>query len=59
MHNWPLQLLCQFVNFNHEGHDLEFKVDSERQIFRDIFHGNFIYSESFFLFDMSDLELKS
>ena len=26
------------------GEDLQFKVDSERQIFWKTFHGNFIYS---------------
>ena len=35
------------VNFIHEWRDLQFKVDSERQIFEKLFHGNFIYSQSF------------
>ena len=30
------------VNFIHKCRDLQFKVDSERQIFRETFHGNFI-----------------
>ena len=29
-------------NFIHQWRDLQFKVDSERQIFWEIFHGNFI-----------------
>ena len=33
-------VLC--VNFIHMWRDLQFKVDSERQIFGEIFHGNFI-----------------
>ena len=33
------------VNFLHEWRDLNFKVDSEQQIFWETFHGNFIYSE--------------
>ena len=37
------------VNFIHKWRDLQFKVDSERQIlFWETFHGNFIYSQSFF-----------
>ena len=32
------------VNFIHKRRDLQFKVDSERQIFWETFHGNFIYS---------------
>ena len=35
------------VNFIHKWRDLQFKVDSERQIFWETFHGNFIYSRSF------------
>ena len=35
------------VNFIHKLRDLQFKVDSERQIFWETFHGNFIYSQSF------------
>ena len=35
------------VNFIHKWQDLQFKVDSERQIFWETFHGNFIYSLSF------------
>ena len=34
------------VNFIHKWRDLQFKVDSERQIW-ETFHGNFIYSQSF------------
>ena len=35
------------VNFIHKWRDLQLKVDSERQIFWETFHGNFIYSQSF------------
>ena len=35
------------INFIHKWRDLQFKVDSERQIFWEIFHVNFIYSQSF------------
>ena len=35
------------INITHKWRDLQFKVDSERQIFCEIFHGNFIYSQSF------------
>ena len=35
------------VNFMHKWRDLEYKVDFERQIFRETFHGNFIYSQIF------------
>ena len=35
------------VNFIHKWRDLQFKVDSERQIFWETFHSNFIYSQSF------------
>ena len=35
------------VNFIHKWRDLQFKVDSERQIFEKLFHGNFIYPHSF------------
>ena len=35
------------VNFIHKWRDLQFKVDSERQIYWETFHGNFIYSQSF------------
>ena len=34
------------VNFVHKWRNLQFKVDSERQIFWETFHGNFIYSQS-------------
>ena len=34
-------------NFIHKWRDLQFKVDSEGQIFWENFHGNFIYSQSF------------
>ena len=38
------------VNFIHKWRDLQFKVDSERQIFWETFHGNFIYYQrKFFL----------
>ena len=32
------------VNFIREWVDLQFNVDSERQIFEKLFHGRFIYS---------------
>ena len=35
------------VNFIHKWRDLQFKFDSERQIFWETFHGNFIYFQSF------------
>ena len=35
------------VNFIHKWRDLQFKVDSERQIFWETFYGNFIYSQEF------------
>ena len=35
------------VNFIHKWRDLQFKVDSERQIFWETFNANFIYSQSF------------
>ena len=35
------------VNFIHKWLNLQFKVDSERQIFWETFQGNFIYSQSF------------
>ena len=59
MHNWPLQPFSQnyglashithvvCVNFMREWRDLQFNVDSERQIFEKLFHGNFIYSQTF------------
>ena len=59
IHNWPLQPFSQdyglgshtthvvCVNFMREWRDLQFNVDSERQIFEKLFHGNFIYSQSF------------
>ena len=34
-------------NFIHKQRDLQFRVDSERQIFCETFHGNFIYSQNF------------
>ena len=59
IHNWPLQPFSQdyglashtthvvCVNFIRERWDLQFNVDSERQIFEKLFHGSFIYSQSF------------
>ena len=59
IHNWPLQPFSQdyglashtthvvCVNFKHEWRDLQFNVDSERKIFEKLFHGRFIYSQSF------------
>ena len=35
------------VNFIHKWRNLQFKVDSERQIFWETFHSNFIYSQEF------------
>ena len=35
------------VKLIHKWRDLLFKADSERQIFWETFHGNFIYSQSF------------
>ena len=35
------------VNFVHKWRDLQFKVDSERQIFWETFHGNLIQNQSF------------
>ena len=35
------------VNFIHKWRDLQFKVDSKRQISWEAFHGNSIYSQSF------------
>ena len=34
--------------FIYKWRNLQFKVDSERQISRATFHGNFIYSQSFY-----------
>ena len=59
IHNWPLQpfsmdyglashtthVVC--FNFIRQWHDLQFKIDSERQISEKLFHGRFIYSQSF------------
>ena len=59
MHNWPLQPFSQdyglasltiqvvCIDFIREWRDLRFNVDSERQIFEKLFHGRFIYSQSF------------
>ena len=59
IHNWPLQPFTQdyglasytthvaCVNFIREWRDLQFNVDSERQIFEKLFLGRFIYSQSF------------
>ena len=59
IHNWALQPFSQdyglasntthivCVNFMREWRDLQFNVDSELQIFEKLFHGNFIYSQSF------------
>ena len=59
IHNWPLQPFSQdyglashtthvvCVNFIRERRDLQFNVDSERQFFEKLFHGSFIYSQSF------------
>ena len=35
------------VKFIHEWLDLQFKIDSERQIIEKLFHGRLIYSQSF------------
>ena len=57
--NWSLQPFSQdydlvshttyvvCVNFVHEWRDLQFKVDSERQIFDKVFIAIYIYSQSF------------
>ena len=57
--NWLLQPFSQdydlasrttyvvYINFTGEWRDLQFKVDSERQVFEKVFHGNFIYPQSF------------
>ena len=59
IHNRPLQSFSQdyglashtthvvWVNFIREWLDLQFNVDSQWQIFVNIFHGRFIYSQSF------------
>ena len=59
IHNWPLQPFSQdyglashithvvCVNFIREWRDLQFNVDSEQQIFEKLFHGRFVYSQSF------------
>ena len=59
INNWSLQPFSQdydlasrttcdvCLNFIHTWRELQFKVDSERQIFWDTFHDNFIYSQSF------------
>ena len=59
IHNWPLQPFSQdyglasyitqvvCVTFICEWWDLQFNVDSKRQIFEKLFHGRFIYSPSF------------
>ena len=57
IHFWPIKPFSQdyslayhtthvvCVHFMHEWWDLQFNVDSERQIFETIFHGRNIYSE--------------
>ena len=59
IHNWPLQHFSQdydlascaiyvvWVNFIHKWRDLQFKVDSERQILGKLFHGNFYLLSEF------------
>ena len=59
IHNWPLQPFSQdyglashathvvCVNFIRERRDIQFNVDSERQIFEKFFHGSFIYFQIF------------
>ena len=59
IHNWPLQPFSQdyglasyttrvvCANFIREQRDLQFNVDSERQIFEKLFHDSSIYSQSF------------
>ena len=37
------------VNFIHKWRDLQFEVDSERQIFVETFYGNLIYFREFLL----------
>ena len=59
IHNWPLQPFSQDYgivshithvvcgNFICEWRDLQFNVDSERQIYEKFLHGRLIYSQSF------------
>ena len=59
IHNWPLQPISQdyglashtthvvCVNFMREWWGLQFNVDSERQIFEKLFHGNFYLLSEF------------
>ena len=59
IHNSPVQPFSQdyglpshtthvvCVNFVRKWRNLQFNVDSERQNFEKLFHGNFIYSQSF------------
>ena len=56
VHNWSLTTFSQDYDLTshlwaliciHERRDVQFKVDSGRQIFEKLFHGNFIYSQSF------------
>ena len=59
IYNWSLQPFSQdyslashtthvvYVNFIRDWRDLQFNDDSERQIFEKLFHGWFIYSQSF------------
>ena len=59
IHNWPLQPFNQnyglafhithvvCVNFVRKWWDLQFNVDSERQIFETLFHGNCILLSEF------------
>ena len=37
------------VRFIHKWRDLQFKIDSERQIFCETFHGNFLFDAQSFL----------
>ena len=58
IHYWPLQHFSQdyglashtahvvCVHFIREWRDLQFNVDSKRQIYGKLFHGRFIYSQS-------------
>ena len=57
--NWALQSFSQdyglashtthvvYVNFIRERRDLQFNVDSKRQIFEKLFHGSYIYTQRF------------
>ena len=45
IHTYTIHVVC--VNFVREWWNLQFNVDSERQIFETFFHGSLFYSQSF------------